>query len=345
MHRVDIQIAHGPERRWESELKDSFRTARDLFAEGFIQENEIPAFDSLLRKYRFLLPRYYAGLIDKADPKCPIRLQAIPSLLEREKDDRDSSDPLNDLAYQPSPRVTHRYPNRALFHLTPNCSMYCRYCFRKSLLNELSDELFEGGFEEALTYFSTHPEIEEVIFSGGDPFLVSDLTLARLLSRLAEMPHVQRVRFHTRVPVTFPARITRALIAALTSTRFTPIIVSHFNHPKELTDEARAGVSALRVDGLAMLNQSVLLRGVNDSASVLAKLYRELFSWGVSPYYLHHPDQAAGTRHFSVAPEEGLLIHQALRELSPGYLVPRYVIDTGDQLGKRDVVEWWASRL
>lgn len=329
------------EKTWETELGKSFRTAEDLCAAGLLREDELPEMRSLLRKYKLLLPRYYASLIDRANPSCPIRKQSIPSLEELRSQETRRADPLEDLQHQPAPRITHRYSNRALLHLTPNCSMYCRYCFRKTLLNEWSESLFRGAVGEAVDYLAKHPEIEEVIFSGGDPFLCSDANLRSVLDRLAEIPHLGRVRFHTRVPVTFPMRVTPELAAAITATRFPVVVVTHFNHPKEVTARAASACANLKDRGVTILNQSVLLSGVNDDAAVLSELIRMLFDKSILPYYLHHPDRAEGTGHFDLSMEKGMEIHEKLRADLPGYLVPRYVIDVVGMPYKQNVGEYW----
>ena len=322
-----IQTLTAAEMPWRKALQESLRTADDLAREGLIARADIPAYATLLEKYRFLLPKYYADLIDRNNPLCPIRLQAIPDPRELRSNRLAVPDPLQDLQNQPTGRITHRYGNRLLLHLTPNCSMYCRFCFRKTLLNELSEDLFAGSLEHALTYISVHSNIEEVIFSGGDPLMSSSATLHGVVRELAKFPHLERIRFHTRVPVTFPSRIDTELIQAIAASRFAPIVVTHFNHPKEITAEALAGCQKLIAGGARLLNQSVLLRGVNDQAATLISLSKGLFSAGIIPYYLHHPDPAEGTDHFATSEIEGLKIYNEMRAQLSGYLVPKYVVD------------------
>lgn len=322
---------------WVSELKQGLRTAEDLYRAGFIKQRDIPQYQTLIGKYQFLLPRYYAQLIDKSDENCPIRKQAIPSLEEISASSPLVVDPLADLRHQPAPRVTHRYRNRCLIHLTSNCSMYCRFCFRKTLLNDLSEPFFDGNWESALDYVRAHSSIEEVIFSGGDPLMVGDSTISRVVATLPLIPHLKRVRFHTRVPVTFPIRITDSLVSILESIPIPCTIVMHFNHPKELTEVSSGGVTRLRRGKLMLLNQTVLLRGVNDSAPILKDLFEGLFRLGVLPYYLHHPDRARGTEHFDLEIEEGKKILRELKESLPGYLVPRYVVDPGGTAYKTEL--------
>lgn len=321
---------------WKEALRTALKSAEDLVAEGLIPASQGAAYEPILARYRFLLPRYYANLINKGDPACPIRLQAIPDL--REHQDHGLPDPLNDLGYQPEVRITHRYRHRLLLHLTPNCSMYCRYCFRKSLLNELSHEMFNGTLAPAFRYIADHREVEEVIFSGGDPFLANEGQLTEAMNFLKTTAHVKRVRFHSRVPVTLPVRMTERFAKLVaTGTGKPTVIVAHFNHPREITPEARLALKRLKDEGAMLFNQSVLLRGVNDSLSTLEALSLGLFESGCLPYYLHHPDNAAGTAYFEVEKRRGLQVWRELKERLPGYLVPRYVVDMVGMPYKLDV--------
>ncbi len=322
---------------WEAELAASLRTADDLVQEGFISPAEKQAYQKVLSKYRFLLPRYYASLIDKSDPHCPIRRQAIPDLSELLVKEGFTPDPLADFDHRPESRITHRYEHRVLLHLTPNCSMYCRFCFRKTLLNDARNEFFDGELAKALDFIRNQKGIEEVIFSGGDPFLANERQLQCALNELDDMSHVQRIRFHTRVPVTLPRRVTPLFADRMGSLKKTVIVVNHFNHPKEVTCVASQALGLLRGRGITLLNQSVLLAGVNDSAEVLADLSRKLMAEGTLPYYLHHPDPSSGTAHFDLPVAKGWKIWRELKKELPGYLVPRYVIDDVKRPYKSDV--------
>ena len=323
---------------WTKELSLAYRTPQDLFDAGLINKEDVPSLTPILKRYQFLLPRYYAKLIDRTDPHCPIRLQAIPSAQEAAQAPEWEQDPLSDLHHQPAPHVTHRYRDRALIHLTPNCSMYCRYCFRKTLLNDLKADLFGGEISSAILYLRDHSEIREVIFSGGDPLMSPDKTLSKVLAEINQIPSVKRVRFHTRVPVTFPNRITEDLLSSLSVFSGKKILVTHFNHPRELTPESINACRKLS-SALVLLNQSVLLKGVNDKVEVLEKLSGELFETGILPYYLHHPDQSQGTQHFDVSRAQGLEIYRSLKSRISGYLVPRYVVDEVGRPYKKDVCD------
>lgn len=326
-----------PEVDWKVSLRQALRSASDLASAGLIEPERVLEYEKVLARYPMILTPYYASLIDRRDPACPIRLQAIPQLVELDDEPGYSQDPLRDLQNRPAPRITHRYGHRALLHLTPNCSMNCRYCFRKSLLGENRAEFFDGELAAAMEYIALTPEMQEVIFSGGDPFLANEKTLEQSLERLSKVSHLRRVRFHTRVPVTLPSRVTPEFARLIGSHGLPSIVVVHFNHPKELTFEAREALSILKAAGHTLLNQSVLLAGVNDSHETLQRLSESLFESGVLPYYLHHPDRAQGTAHFDVTMERGLMIHNELRRQLAGYLVPRYVWDDSRSPFKLDV--------
>ncbi|MCB0404227.1 MAG: KamA family radical SAM protein [Bdellovibrionales bacterium] len=328
--------------QWQNELSGALRTAEELAAGGWIDPEQTAAYRRVVSRYGLLLPRYYADLIDKDDPNCPIRLQALPRLQEVEEGWGDE-DPLKDEQHKPAPHVTHRYPERLLLHLTPNCSMYCRYCFRKTLLNKDKQTLFGGSVNAALEYVRTQPQVREVILSGGDPLMLSDEQLFAVLERLAEIDSVVRVRIHTRVPVTLPSRVTAGLATSLSATRLSTVVVTHYNHPREVTERSAAACGRLLSAGAWLFNQSVLLKGVNDDPHTLAALSDALMSMRNVPYYLHHPDPARGTRHFWLSFQQGAAIYEVLRTLLPGYLVPRYVVDDVERPYKSDVGEFLAE--
>jgi KamA family protein len=215
--------------------------------------------------------------------------------------------------------------------------MYCRFCFRKSLLNELKTDMFSGSLTEALQYIEGENEVEEVIFSGGDPFMVGEEVMKQVLKELEKISHLKRVRFHTRVPVTLPAKVTPSFVEALGSSRFTPVVVTHFNHPKEITQESTQAISLLKKKTF-LLNQSVLLNRVNNSADILVELSQKLFEMGILPYYIHQLDPSEGTQSFQVDVEEGKRIWNEIKKRLPGYLVPRYVVDIVGDPYKREVI-------
>ncbi len=321
MHQVNKSLD------WQTEMRNAYRSVSALTKANLLTPEEALLLGEVEQRYSIFLTPYYASLMDLKNPKCPIRLQALPHPRENEESNELLADPLYDLKHQPAPKITHRYENRALLHLTINCSMYCRYCFRKSLLNELKSEFIEGDLSDSLKYLQEHREIEEVILSGGDPLLVTDLNLISVLEKLSNISHIKRIRLHTRVPVTLPMRVTEELILSLAKITKPLVFVLHFNHPKEITGDAIQAISLLKKVSSQVLNQSVLLKEINSDASILKELSEKLFDAGVLPYYLHHPDKARGTKHFQISQSEGLQIFEILKKSLPGYLVPRYVVD------------------
>ncbi len=291
-------------------------------------------------RYRTLVPAYYASLINPNDPHDPIARMALPSAEELIAG-AGMRDPIGDLARQAAPRLTHRYRDRALLHTTNLCPMYCRFCFRKNLMNEREEELYSGDFEAAFQYLEQHPEVTELIFTGGDPWMLSDEKIGALVDRAARVASLRSFRFHTRMPVTLPSRVTPELVRAITRPgRGRTVVVTHFNHAREVTEDARRAVAILRNGGVIVLNQSVLLRGVNDSTELLRELLEALGDAGVIPYYLHHCDPVEGAMHFRVPEEEGLAIWRALRGQLPGYLIPEFVEERPEGKGKVPVGSW-----
>jgi lysine 2,3-aminomutase len=292
----------------------------------------VPDLEAVTARYRMLVGDEYLALIDPAEPDDPIRKQALPDVAELLDAPGELRDPIGDRAHEVAPNLVHRYPDRVLFFPTFLCPMYCRYCFRKVALNEAPVRL-DRVLPAAVEYVSTHPEVREVILSGGDPLMLSDDRLAEVLGAFRTIPSVERLRLHTRVPVTRPSRVTAALAGRLAG--FRPLyVVTHYNHPRELSPAARAAVSALVDAGLTVLNQAVLLRGVNDDVETLAALFSGLLRWQVRPYYLHHPDMTVGTAHFRVPISRGLALVRALRGRLTGLAWPTYVLDIPGGGGK-----------
>ncbi|HUS17619.1 MAG TPA: KamA family radical SAM protein [Chloroflexia bacterium] len=318
---------------WQAQVRASIRTAADL--RRAVGRDRLPDdLTAVLAAYKMGIPPYYLGLIDWDDPRDPIRLQAVAAPAELVALPEEMHDPIGDARWSPVPRLTHRYPDRALIYPTYLCSMYCRFCFRKERLNEAEAGFPPDGLAPALEYIATHPAIHEVILTGGDPLMLADDKLAGLLAQLAAIPHLDGIRLHTRVPVTLPMRVTDGLCTALASAKML-WIVTHFNHPRELTPEAIAACEALHRAGARLLNQNVLLKGVNDSAETLAALYRGLvYRAGVKPYYLHHCDMTLGVGQFRTTIDHGLEIMKALRGHVSGLCIPTYVLDIPGGAGK-----------
>jgi lysine 2,3-aminomutase len=284
-------------------------------------------------RFRVAVTPYYAALMDRDHPSCPIRMQAIPSPAELDLAPGDLEDPLGEEPRRPVPAVIHRYRDRALLLVGDRCAVYCRHCTRRRLTFSGTDGFDRGALEEGIAYVAAHPEIRDVIVSGGDPLVLSDGRLVELLEGLRRIRHVELLRVATRAPVTCPMRITDALAAALR--RFAPLfVITHFNHPVECTSEARDACGRLVDHGVPVENQSVLLRGLNSSARLLGDLFQRLLTFRVRPYYLHQGDVAAGTAHLRTPLEAGVAILDELRGRTSGLAIPHLAVDLPGGGGK-----------
>ena len=274
-----------------------------------------------------------AELIDPTDPDDPIAAQFVPRAAELDSAADDRPDPIGDERWSPLPGLVHRYADRVLLKPILTCPVYCRFCFRREQVGKRHGSLAPVALDRAFGYIAEHPEIWEVIVTGGDPFLLSPRRIAALVRRLDAIPHLAVIRFHTRVPVVEPRRVSAALVAALAVEKGLYVVI-HANHPRELTPAMREAVGRLIQAGIPVLSQSVLLRGVNDDAAVLEALFRGLVAMRVKPYYLHHPDLARGTGHFRLGIGEGQALVAALRGRVSGLCQPGYVLDIPGGYGK-----------
>lgn len=285
------------------------------------------------KKLSLAITPYFFNLIDREDPNCPIRKQVIPRAGEMQLSAEEMLDSLGEDEHSPVPGLVHRYPDRVLFLVTDRCASYCRYCTRSRLVSNAQDYNFHPEFEQGLRYIEAHPEVRDVLLSGGDPLLLSDKKLEHLLSRLRAIKHVEFIRIGSRIPVFLPQRITPELCELLK--RYGPIWMSiHVNHPKEATAELRDACERLSLAGVPLGNQSVLLRGVNDDADVMKALVHRLLRMRVRPYYLYQMDLITGGAHFKADVRKGIEIIEALRGHTTGYAVPQYVIDAPGGGGK-----------
>jgi len=289
----------------------------------------------LLAEHRFAMSitPYYAMLADPDDPACPVRMQAVPHVAEALRMPFHMADPLAEDAHMPVPGLVHRYPDRALLLLNNMCPVYCRYCFRKRLTGAENASLTRSGAERVCRYLREHPEAREVILSGGEPLYAADARLQEVLGQLRRIPSVQVLRVHSRMPVVMPQRITAELTEVLRAAA--PLwLVTHFNHPKELTPEAVAACARLADAGVPVSNQTVLLRRVNSSARILGELFTRLLRARVRPYYLHQCDLAEGLEAFRTPVAAGIAIMEQLSGWTGGLAVPRFVLDVPGGTGK-----------
>ena len=284
-------------------------------------------------KLALAITPYFFNLIDPADENCPIRLQVIPKLAETTTAPWEMSDPCGEDSHSPVPGLVHRYPDRVLFLVTDRCAAYCRYCTRSRLVSNATGYDFHPEFDKQIAYIAAHPEIRDVLLSGGDPLLLSDEKLENLLSRLRAIPHVEFLRIGSRIPTFLPQRITPELCAMLK--QFHPLFLSiHSNHPRELTTEVRDALGRLADAGIPLGNQTVLLKHVNDDADVMKAHLQKLLMCRVKPYYIYQCDLISGSAHLRASVRKGIEIMEKLRGHTTGYAVPQYVIDAPGGGGK-----------
>lgn len=284
-----------------------------------------------------MIPKYYVDLINWYDPEDHLRKMVVTNNLENDVKKYEIDDPIGDRRHSPVPGIVHRHKDRCLLMLTNFCPVHCRFCFRKNLL---SSNTYDFG--KSIDYIKNHKEIWEVIFSGGDPFMLTDDFLGKVIKALKQIKHLKMIRFHTRIPTVYPKRVNKHFATILSKSK--PLtIVLHINHPKEITPEFIRSVNLLKKTSAILLSQSVLLKGVNDNSQTLEKLFRRLMEIGIKPYYLHHLDYTKGTDYFRVSIEQGKRIFQKLRVNISGVSLPRYVVDLPGGHGKIPV--FWLKTL
>jgi lysine 2,3-aminomutase len=319
---------------WRWQLKHRITTAEQLqkFLPTLTPE-EFAGAKLANHKLALAITPYFFNLIGPADENCPIRTQVIPKEAETHTASWEMSDPCGEDSHSPVPGLVHRYPDRVLFLVTDRCAAYCRYCTRSRLVSNASGYDFHPEFDKQIEYIATHPEVRDVLLSGGDPLLFSDEKLEFLLGKLRAIPHVEFLRIGTRIPIFLPQRITPELCTMLK--QFHPLFISiHANHPRELTTEVRDALGRLADAGIPLGNQSVLLKNVNDDVTVMKALVQKLLMCRVKPYYLYQCDLIAGSAHLRASVAKGLEIMEQLRGHTTGYGVPTYVIDAPGGGGK-----------
>jgi lysine 2,3-aminomutase len=319
-------------------MKHPARTLRSIAAlrEGGLAPAADPtALARVAERYAVAITPEMVRLIDRAEADDPIARQFVPDARELRQLPRERADPLGEERLSPVPGVVHRYRDRVLLKLTHVCPVYCRFCFRREVVGPGGPQALSGkALEAALDYIAAAPAIWEVILTGGDPFMLSPRRIAEVTRRLGAIGHVKVLRWHTRVPVVDPGRVTDDLVAALRGSDKTVYVALHANHARELTGEARAACARLVDAGIPMLSQTVLLKGINDDAETLAALMRAFVEARVKPYYLHHLDAAPGTSHFRTSIAAGQELMRSLRGRLSGIAQPTYVLDIPGGHGK-----------
>ncbi len=318
--------------------RTTLRTAAQLIEAGLMPPERRAAIEQVAARYAVSLTPDVASLIDRADPHDPIARQFLPDAAELNVQPAESADPIGDDAHSPVEGIVHRYPDRVLLKLVHVCAVYCRFCFRREMVGPARRHaLSPAALDAALGYIRAHPDIWEVILTGGDPFVLSARRLREVMRVLKSIEHVKILRMHTRVPTVDPERVTPGLVRALKSAGKATYVVLHANHARELTERARAACARLIDAGIPMLSQSVLLRGVNDDPETLAALMRALVECRIKPYYLHHGDLAPGTSHLRTTIEEGQALMRALHGRASGLCQPAYVLDIPGGYGKSPI--------
>lgn len=309
---------------WQTALSQAIRDPTQLLRRLDLPMDLLPAAQAAARQFPLRVTHSYARRIRPGDPHDPLLRQVLPLAEECTAESDGVTDPVGDLAAMPSPGILHKYQGRVLLVTSGACAIHCRYCFRRHFPYADSNPLHQHR-QASLDYLRNHPELDELILSGGDPLSLPDTQLATWIRECEAIPHLQTLRLHTRLPVVLPERVDAALCDWLRHTRLAKVIVLHINHPREIDAEVGEALRALHDCGATLLNQSVLLQGVNDSTETLAQLSRTLFRHHVLPYYLHQFDPVRGAMHFAVPLATGQALIDRLRDQLPGYLVPRYV--------------------
>ncbi len=319
---------------WQKQLANAVTQVDELLQLLGLSPEDLPLAN--LAAFPLRVPHAFIARMQPGNPRDPLLLQVLPLAQELAPLPGYTADPLHEAAASPVPGLLHKYHGRVLLLVSGACGIHCRYCFRRHF-PYAEHALGKEAWTAALDYIRRTPSLAEVIFSGGDPLAASDARLRRLVTALAEVEHLARLRIHTRMPIVLPARVNDDLLGWLTATRLQPIVVVHANHPQELDSAVIGALSRLRTAGVTLLNQAVLMRGINDDAVVLSELSHRLFAAGVLPYYLHLLDPVAGAAHFSVSVAVARELVQQLLQKLPGYLVPRLVREAPGALAKLPV--------
>lgn len=322
---------------WKWQIRNRIDTIEELRQVINLTDEEAEGIKAALKQLKMGITPYYALLMDPDDPNCPVRKQAVPTILETHIAKSDMSDPLHEDVDSPTPGLTHRYPDRALLLVTDQCSMYCRHCTRRRFAGQTDQASTTDQLDKGIEYIRNTPEIRDVLLSGGDALLISDERLEYILEQLSAIEHVEVIRIGSRAPVVMPQRITPELIELMK--KYHPLwLNTHFNHSKEITPESTKACEMLANAGVPLGNQSVLLRGINDDLHVMKKLVHDLVMIRVRPYYIYQCDLSQGIEHFRTTVSKGIEIIEGLRGHTSGFCVPTFVVDAPGGGGKIPVM-------
>ncbi len=307
---------------WQEQLMQGFKQAKDLLTYlGIPLEHYHHQAEA---QFKTIVPKSFASKMLKGDVNCPLLKQVLPLKEELVLEKGYHFDPLGEKQSNPVKGVLHKYHGRVLVTLTTTCAVHCRYCFRRHFPYE-ENRLSTKDWGHVLNYLQSHPEVHEVIVSGGDPLLIPNANLVKFVDEISTLKQIETLRVHTRLPVVLPVRLDQGLIDMFSKLKLNKVVVLHINHPNELCDEIKSGVERLRQANVMVFNQAVLLKGINDDSAVLETLCRRLFDSGILPYYLHFLDKVHGAKHFEVEKQYALFLHKSIQDKLPGYLVPKLV--------------------
>lgn len=331
--RIMSQTLVNTRTNWSRELAEAVRDVETLCRLLELSEEQTREFCEASRNFPVLVPRSFLDRMQRGNSRDPLLLQVVPQHSELVETPGFGRDPVGEEDARIAPGLLQKYAGRALLVTTSSCAVHCRYCFRREYPYHAEPRTL-AEFEPALEAIRADDSLNEILLSGGDPLMLTDQRLGELFARLRSIPHVRRIRLHTRLPIVLPSRVTPALLKLLADPRTKSIVVVHANHPNEISGECAKTLRRLVESGLMVLNQSVLLRDINDNADALAELSNRLIDLGVLPYYLHQLDRVKGAAHFEVTLERGYELMAELRKRLPGYAVPRYVREVAGELFK-----------
>lgn len=321
---IQHRLVRKPARDWQQSLADVVTNPNDLLELLQLEPGQVGLYSLDSVSFPFRVPREFVARMQPGNPRDPLLLQVLPSKQELLAMPGYSHDPLQEQQVNKLPGLIHKYRGRVLLTITGSCAINCRYCFRQNFSYEQNNP-GRFGWQKIIDYVAADPTINEVIFSGGDPLVAKDNLLLQIIEPFSKLPHIKRLRIHTRLPIVIPQRITSSLINVLINSGLQIVVVVHANHPNEIDFSVGESLRSMQIAGITVLNQSVLLKNVNDNAQVLADLCERLFENGCLPYYLHALDKVAGSAHFDVHSTRAKKIVWELSQLLPGYLVPRLV--------------------
>jgi len=326
---MELQANADSRPQWKLELSNAIESVHQLLHILELDPAKLNLSEAAIRQFPLRVPLPFVEKMKKGDPKDPLLLQILPVSQEEHLDPDYQLDPLEELNSNPVPGLIHKYTNRVLMIGAQACAVNCRYCFRRHFPYQ-ENRISSQQLDNIIEYIENHPEVDEVILSGGDPLVNNDAQLSKIIQRLNNIPHVERLRVHTRLPVVIPSRVNDQMLAWVTESRCPVTFVFHVNHPNEINNDLAEAIQKLRVAGCTVLNQAVLLKGINDQIETLLELSKKLFSAGALPYYLNLLDKVQGSQHFDVPEKDALTLIEKMMKNTSGYLVPKLVRESPD---------------